>query len=266
VRELLLEEMGRVAGGVKPQAPINLRGFTVRPPRPAMETLPYHPPTRGSGGVGGGGRAVHMGQAGGGPSPQTTAGIARIKDQLGVDLTAYAQMSPTLAQAISTATATYHFDFKWDAGSHLNWVDQVSGVISINSSAKTDMLYFVQQIAHELGHVDHRVSDRASQTPSTVFVSHYLETEGYATLINERVQHEVLAAGGGDTHIAGKAGNRAFYDAEYSRWATGQQSYAQAASKIGDFYGQHENTTVNGVEMKYSDHYISQHRMLGGRE
>jgi hypothetical protein len=269
MRELLAEEMRVVAGGLKPQQPITLRGFTVRPPRPAHQSLPYHPPSTGGGqnhGGGGGGGRAHVGASGGGLSPQTMAGISRIKDQLGVDLTAYAQMSPTLAQAISLGTATFNFDFKWDNDSHTNWSNQVSGTISINSAAKTDMPYFVQQIAHELGHVDHRVADRASQTPTEVYVSHYLEAEGYATLANERIQHEIYASGGGDIHIAGKVGNRAFFDAEYSRWANGQQTYSQAASNIGTHYGRHENTTVNNVEKSYHEHYISEHRRLGGHD
>lgn len=79
-------------------------------------------------------------------------------------------------------------------------------------------------------------------------------------------QRTSKCAGGGDIHIAGKAGNRAFFDAEYPRWANGQQTYSQAASNIGTYYGQHENTTVNNVEKTYREHYISEHRRLGGHE
>jgi hypothetical protein len=262
MRELSTEELHFVAGGrFPPLPPTTLEGITVRPPRGSGGSSFGPPPSVGGGSHGGGPSSSPNSGAGNGLTPQQLAGIARIKDQLGVDVTAYAKMSPSLAQAISTATSTYHFNFDWQGDSHTNWSDQVNGTVSINSAAKTDMLYFLQQLAHELGHVDHRVADRASQTPAEVYVTHLLEAEGHATLLNESVQHEIYSAGGGDIHIAGKAGNRAFYDAEYSRWTSGQQTHSQATRNIGAYYGQHENT--QGYP-NYHDYYMSEHRRLGG--
>lgn len=268
MRELLAEEMDLVGGGLKPLPPITLRGFTVRPPRPENQTLPYHPPsTGGSGSSGGGGGRVHVGAPGGGLTSQAVAGISRIKDQLGVDLTAYALMSPTLAQEISNATATWNFNFAYDStGSRVEWEDQVRGTIYINRAYQNDMDGFVRAISHELGHVDHRVSDDPAKVTSEHYVNNNLMSEGFATLSNERVQHEVLAAGGRNIGISGNEANRAFYDTEYERFAKGEISMQQAASAIGFHYGSHERVkTSDGREVPYSEYYLRYYQEHGGR-
>jgi type VI secretion system secreted protein VgrG len=270
VRELLAEEMRLVAGGLKPLPPITLRGFTVRPPRPTNQTLAYHPPSTGGeqhhGGGGGGGR-VHVGAAGGGLSPQAIAGISRIKDQLGVDLTTYAQMSPTLAWEIASATATWNFNFAYDArGSRLEWDDQVKGTIYINSAYQNDIDALIRGMSHELGHVDHKVSDDPLKVTPQQYVNNNLVSEGFATLSNERVQREILAAGGRNIGISGNEANHAFYDAEYERFANRQISMQQAAITIGAHYGQHELAKAAGGEnVSYNEYYLRQYHDKGGR-
>jgi hypothetical protein len=258
MRELRAEELHFVAGGLAPIT--DLPGMTVHPEGGGGSNSPPpggNPPSP----IGGGGGVAPKG--GGNISTQAAAGIARIQSELGVDLTAYATMSPTLAQEIANATATWNFHFKWDSGSSFtDWNDQVSGTIYINAAYKNDDKSFVQQMTHELEHVAHRVSDRPSQTTAEVYISHYLETEGYCTLANERVQHEIKAAGGGDIRIAGAVGNRAYYDAEYDRVAAGQETSAQAAHNIGVYYGQNETTRGQS----YDDYYRSEYRRLGGHE
>jgi hypothetical protein len=255
-----------VAGGLAPIT--DLPGMTVHPDPVRHDTLPYQPPHTNGGSHDGGGRPggpANGGINGGGNiSTQAAAGIAKIKAAYGIDLTTYAHMSPTLANAIALATASYHFDFKWDEGSHTDWAGQVNGTISIAARYANDPNSFVQQMTHELEHVAHRVSDDPRNTPAETYVSHYLDTEGYCTLANERVRSEILSKGGGDIRIAGLAGNAPAYNAEYARWANGQEAYGQAAHNIGAYYGEHEFTTSGGQQMKYHEYYMNEYHRLGG--
>jgi hypothetical protein len=266
VRELLAEEMRFVAGGLKPQDPVNPGGITVYPdPGSGGGGLPYSPPSTGGGQGGDGGGGGHSGGSGGGGlTSQQLAGIARIKAQLGVDLTAYAQMSPTLAQEIANATATWNFNFAYDpAGSHLTWNDQVSGTIYINSAYQNNINQFLEGLSHELGHVDHSVWENPVNVTSQQYVNDNLISEGFATLSNERVQHEILAASGVDIGISGNQANRATYDAEYARYSSGLEGMTQAATAMGTVYGQSELAMGN---VNYHDYYLNIYHQLGGTQ
>jgi hypothetical protein len=191
------------------------------------------------------------------------AGISRIKDQLGIDLTTYAQMSPSLAQAISTATATFDFQFEWRAGpSTTVWTDGSHGKITIDGAYANNTGAFLQQIAHELGHVGWHVQDN-TRGGADYFIKAHLEGEGYATLMGERVNHEIRAASNVEISVASSnvAENRPMYDAEYARWVGGQETMQHAANKIGAHYSQHETTRG----MTYHDYYLSEYHRLGGR-
>jgi hypothetical protein len=201
----------------------------------------------------------------GGLSSQALAGISRIKDQLGVDLTAYAQMSPTLAQEIANATATWDMSFAYDPkGSYLKWDDQVKGTIYINSEYKNNINDFVKGMSHELGHVDHRAADNASKVTSQQYVNEKLLSEGFATLSNERVQHEIYAASGGtiDIGISGNVANRASYDGEYTRYANRQATMLQAASAMSVKYGELERVADGRTYGKY---YLDDYYSQGGK-
>jgi len=263
MRNLSEKEMHAVSGGVRPRNVTDLAGMTVRPDR-SQGTGVFQPaPVIGGGPLGGGGSSIPGGHGNGGLTAHQVAGIARIKNELGVDLTEYALMSPTLAQQIATATATYNFHFALDPkGSWLDRTDQVSGTVHIKSDYQNDPLTFVQQISHELGHVEHKVPVNAKQTTAEVFINQYLQNEGYSTLANERVRWEIKSKTGQDINVAGTASNTAVYDAEYARWANGQQTYSQAAQNIGAHYSQHEITQ----NMTYHDYYLSEYRRLGGRQ
>jgi hypothetical protein len=142
------------------------------------------------------------------------AGISRIKDQLGIDLTTYAQMSPSLAQAISTATATFDFQFEWRAGpSTTVWTDGSHGKITIDGAYANNTGAFLQQIAHELGHAGWHVQDN-TRGGADYFIKAHLEGEGYATLMGERVNHEIRAASNVEISVASSnVGRRAGDDA-----------------------------------------------------
>lgn len=262
MRDLLAKELHFVAGGFKALPPVTLDRIIVRPPRPVSQALPYHPPSTGREVHNGGGARAPVSAPGSGLSTQVIAGISRIKDQLGVDLTTYAQMSPTLAHEISTATATWNFRFAYDAaGSHLNWDDQVKGTIYINSAYQNNISLFVRGMAHELGHVDHAVRLEPSQVTSQHYVNENLVGEGFATLSNLRIRHEILAAGGIDIGLSGNEANHALYEAEYSRFSNRQVGMPQAAAAIGVIYGHNE---LAGPGMSYHDSYLKYYREHGG--
>jgi predicted TPR repeat methyltransferase len=79
--------------------------------------------------------------------------------------------------------------------------------------------------------------------------------------MNVRIEHELKAAGGIEISIAAAAANRPVYEAEYQRFAHGQETMQQAAQNIGAHYSQHESS--HG--MSYHDYYQSEYRRLGGK-
>jgi len=259
VRELLLEELCFVAGGFQPQDPVDLGGITVHPDPGQNGSLPYTPPSTG-GDQHSGGASSSPGGSSGGLTSQQKAGLARIQAQLGIDLTAYAQMSPTLAQEIANATATYNFNFVYDpSGSKTVFTNSVSGTIHIGSAYQGNADNIVQQLAHEFGHMEHPVAEDPSKVSVDQYVRDNLTGEGYATIWNERVQHEILAAGGHDIQIAtsNEAANRPLYDAEYTSYSQGHELLSQAAEHIGTLYGQHETAGGTSYDAYYRQYYYA---------
>jgi hypothetical protein len=121
---------------------------------------------------------------------------------------------------------------------------------------------FLQQIAHELGHAGWHVSDN-TRGGAEHFIKTHLEGEGYATLMGERVNHEIRTASNIEISIASSdvSANRPFYDAEFAQWSGGFKTMQQAANKIGEHYSRHEVTRG----MSYHDYYLSEYHRLGGR-
>lgn len=266
MRELSAEEMMCVSGGLRPQDPTNPGGIIVHPD-PGQGGggggLPYNPPGTGGEQHGGGGSSS-SGGAGGGLSSQQTKGLAVIKAGLGIDLTPYALMSPTLAQEIANATSSYSFDFAFaSGGSKVNFTTSVSGTIVIDSSYQNNVLNVVQQLSHEFGHMEHPVSLDPKKVTSDQYVQANLTGEGYATISNERIQHEILAAGGQDIRVAtnNEAATRPLYDAEYAKYTQGHELLEEAAENIGKIYGQYEQT---GDHMSYNDYYRQYYSNHGG--
>ncbi len=262
MRELSAAEMMCVSGGFIPTLPP-----TVVHPDPGSggggsSGGGYSPPGTGSDPSGGGGHSG--GNGGGGLSTQQKNGLARIQAELHIDLTAYAQMSPSLAQAISNATATYdwHFDFSADGSScAYSATNSAQGKIHIGSAYENDPLAIVQQLSHELTHIDHRVWDNPATTTSQQYVKDYLTAEGYSTLANERVQHEILNASGGTINIgiasANPAATRPIYDAQYARVAANSYYAPDAAAVIGQAYGQYESAGGKSYTQIFMDNYHS---------
>lgn len=259
MRELLLDELRFVAGGLLPQDPVDLGGITVHPNPGQGGSLPYSPPSTGPDSGGGGGSSNPGGTAGG-LTTQQKAGLARVQAQLGIDLTAYAQMSPTLAQEIANATATYNFNFVYDpSGSKTVFTNSISGTIHIGSAYQGNADNIVQQLAHEFGHMEHPVAEDPSKVSADQYVRDNLTGEGYATIWNERVEHEILAAGGNDIRIAtgNEGANRPLYDSEYTSYSQGHELLQQAAQNIGAIYGQHEMAGGVSYETYYREYYYA---------
>ncbi|HWX65713.1 MAG TPA: hypothetical protein VNZ27_04710 [Rhodanobacter sp.] len=262
MRELLKDEMRFVSGGLVPEPPVDLGGVTV------------HPDPSGGGGGGGGGATPppsgggggSSGSSGGALSASQASGVARIKAELGVDLTTYAQMSPTLAQEIANATATYNWQFDFSAnGSSCAYsaTSTVEGTIHIDSAYQNNPAAIVEQLSHELSHIDHRVWDDPHKVTSQQYVSDYLTAEGYATLSNEQVRNDILTAHGGDIGVASadKPDTLPLYDAQYARVVANAYYTNDAAVQIGKVYGQYEHVPDG---RSYSQVFLENYHNGGG--
>ncbi|WP_125903046.1 hypothetical protein [Luteibacter rhizovicinus] len=93
------------------------------------------------------------------------------------------------------------------------------------------------------------------------YINEGLIGEGFATLSNERVRHEILASGGDDIGMSGNEANHARYEAEYQRFANREINMQQAASAIGTVYGQSE---LAGPDLSYRDSFLKYYREHGG--
>lgn len=264
MRELTATERTFVSGGVLPVTP--LHPITVKEnggdsgPGAPLPSGGTDPTRGGSGGHPGGATPGSL-------SATQISGLEQIKKELDVDLTTFAQMSPTLAQSIASVTTTFGWHFAYsDAGGHIAYAgtSEVGGTIYISSRAKGNIDDVVQQLSHELGHAGHRVYDVATLTTSDKYVNDYLKGEGWAVLSNERIQHEIKAAGGDDIRIASSNRDvtRPLYDGAYNQLVSGQITQDQFLNSIANTYGTYEKIYDGRT---YRQYYLDGYHNAGGK-
>lgn len=265
MRELSAAEMMCVSGGLIPTLPP-----TVVHPDPGSggggnSGGGYSPPSTGPDPSGGGSSSGS--NPGGGLSSSQAAGVLRIKNELGIDLTPYAMMSPTLANSISIATATFNWHFAYSSnGSSAAYsaTSSVEGTIYITDQVQGNVMGLIQQLSHELGHVDHRVYDDPTKVSSTQYVNDYLKGEGYAVINNERVRHEILSASGQDVLMASADPKTTapLYESQYNRLTSGQATLDQVVTSIGNTYGAYEHVSDGRT---YRQVFLDNYHSGGGK-
>lgn len=263
MRELSLEELDYVSGGVVALDPVLV---TAPDPGTGVFGEGYNGGSTDTWYAPGGGGGANPGNVNtyNASTPSVATGLAKIKAALGVDLTAYANMSGFFASDIAN-TMSYGYNFAFASGQSATHVGAIGtygqGVIDINSSYQGNVLAIVQQLSHEFSHAELPVQDNPLQVSSAQYVSDYLDGEGRATLNNETVRDEILHASGIDIGVAsGSPTMRAQYDADYAKVKASPSLNYTEAHAIGQLIGANEQ--AGGVS--YSQYYLNWYHAQGG--
>ena len=233
--------------------------------------------------TGSGSGSSSSGGGGGAPSPQqppgngggTTAppagtlshsaqdGVNLVKADLGIDITSFVAASPTLAEELSYAVDSANWKFYFAQGSSnaaATDVSGISGTIHIDSNYEGNINDIVQQLSHELGHVEHWVYDDAKSVTSQQYIGDYLTGEGYAAMSNEAIRHEIITNMGidvgeatGDT--SGHAAN--YYEQEYENYVNVTGNLHDAAVAAGNTYGAYESSGGISYHQIYENYYVA---------
>ncbi|GGA15074.1 hypothetical protein [Dyella caseinilytica] len=167
---------------------------------------------------------------------------------LGSEVDAIAAKSPTLqGQLKHLKEQKWGFVYGEAPPSNTNYPQKI---IEISPDLQNRPEAVVQQLSHEVGHAMHPTQWNTSSRAA--YIDSALDGEGWATLNNVTVEHEIFFASGPDIGIASANPSLLVpqYQAIYQQYVLSGDANT-AVNAIGKLYGQHEIT--GGVP--YTDYY-----------
>jgi hypothetical protein len=169
---------------------------------------------------------------------------------LGSEVDAIAAKSPTL-QAQLKQLDDRDWTFGYGKGPPSQTIYEKPAHIEISPDLRSRPKVVVQQLSHEIGHALH--PNQWDTSSRAAYIDSALRGEGWATLNNISVQHEILAAGGPDIGVASASPYVLVpqYQAIYQQYTISGDANT-AVNAIGQIYGQHE---ITGGGIPYADYY-----------
>lgn len=254
MRVLTLDEIELVAGGAVTSVSVS----AIAPPT----FIPNDPaPSNGPGGAGSGGSSGGTGS--GTYSPGDA--VSHLSNELGVDLSNYANHSPTLMSKL-TDLANQGWHIKFHTGS--SETSYKDSTIYINENYRNNLNQVTQQLSHELGHFSYAVLDSPTIVTRDVYVQDKLRGEGAAAFVNAAVERELLNSLHIDIGMASynPGITTPLYSGEYQQFLNNPtaENYMNVISAMGNTYGAYEHTMQNGVDETYRQHYENEYNNTPG--